>query len=823
MTHHPRKQRFHAYWSMVTTTLQRARTPWAPVGARRFAPLLSLLFCLPALAACDPATIIVPCARLTDYYPDRDHDGYGSDGASPVSACADPSTASLAYATTRGDCDDANPDVNPGANEYPGDGIDQDCDSFETCFPDADGDGYRPDTPATVVSLDADCGDSMEAGVETPAGDCDDGNADVHPGRIETCNGVDDDCNGAVDDTQDQAWYQDADGDGFGVTTAFVLSCSPVPGHSATPGDCNDADPDAYPFAPETCNGRDDDCDGLADEGFPAYWFQDQDGDGFGDEKGMATCAAADGFVASRGDCDDARNDVYPGAEDPPGDVIDQDCGGGDGPQPSVGPVTSLSTSRATFDTIQAALDAAGDNDTIWVFPGHYAEADIRVPPRDVSLVSTHFAEATVVGPGEEGGAGSAPVFRLEDLSEYDIVLDGLTIAGARNAQGPGGGLFVVRSSPRILGCVIRDNTALSGAGIYVEAGAPRLENCRISNNIALSGAHYAEGAMCSAIGGGGLHATQEARPELIGSLVEDNLATYGGGLLLTSGSDALVHDTRVLYNSAFNPADLEQESTNWDPLGGDGGGAFLCESNATFNNTVFAGNYARVFGGGAILGDNTGGERTGSSATFVNCVISGNSAGMEGGGLEVWMSVPFLRYCTIVGNTTADGAGLCLHDAYTRPIIENSIVAFNAGYNLCLHDDGYGDPDPGGIQYNDFYNDEAVSSFSGNTFDGSTGTSAVLPDSNLAVDPLFLYFDPQGSDLHLARESPLPDSGTPGDIDPDGSPASMGCFGGPAGDAWDLDGDGFPDYFWPGTLDEAPQAVDPAHYDRDDLDPTVH
>ena len=39
-----------------------------------------------------------------------------------------------------------------------------------------------------------------------------------------------------------------------------------------------------------------------------------------------------DGFSArfGGGDCDDTRADVYPGAEDIPGDGIDQDCEGGD-------------------------------------------------------------------------------------------------------------------------------------------------------------------------------------------------------------------------------------------------------------------------------------------------------------------------------------------------------------------------------------------------------------------------------------------------------------------------------------------------------------
>jgi hypothetical protein len=49
---------------------------------------------------------------------------------------------------------------------------------FNVCgVPDADGDGYS-----------------------SCAGDCNDGNAGVHPGTLEICNGIDDDCNGGVDD-----------------------------------------------------------------------------------------------------------------------------------------------------------------------------------------------------------------------------------------------------------------------------------------------------------------------------------------------------------------------------------------------------------------------------------------------------------------------------------------------------------------------------------------------------------------------------------------------------------------------------------------------
>ena len=39
----------------------------------------------------------------------------------------------------------------------------------------------------------------------------------------------------------------------------------------------------------------------------------------------------------------------------------------------------------------------------------------------------------------------------------------------------------------------------------------------------------------------------------------------------------------------------------------------------------------------------------------------------------------------------------------------------------------------------------------------------------------------------------------------------------GPAGGMWDLDTDGVPDYFWPGSLEDAPKGFQSDNYDADD------
>ena len=134
-----------------------------------------------------------------------------------------------------------------------------------------------------LLCTDTDSDESKTEGGLCGPIDCNDGDASVHPGAAEVCNGVDDNCDGIVDES-----FPDEDGDG-------VTTCA---------GDCNDTDPAINPSATEVCNALDDDCDLLVDEGF------DVDGDL------VTTC---------QGDCDDTRADVNPGATEIC-NAIDDDC-----------------------------------------------------------------------------------------------------------------------------------------------------------------------------------------------------------------------------------------------------------------------------------------------------------------------------------------------------------------------------------------------------------------------------------------------------------------------------------------------------------------
>jgi surface protein len=62
-------------------------------------------------------------------------------------------------------------------------------------------------------------------------------------------------------------FFADADGDGFGNAAITINACSQPSGFVSNSTDCNDANANVSPNATEICNGIDDNCNGIIDEG----------------------------------------------------------------------------------------------------------------------------------------------------------------------------------------------------------------------------------------------------------------------------------------------------------------------------------------------------------------------------------------------------------------------------------------------------------------------------------------------------------------------------------------------------------------------------
>lgn len=107
--------------------------------------------------------------------------------------------------------------------------------------------------------------------------------------------------------------YTDADHDGYGDAESgtVLITTFPATGFSNDSTDCDDAVFTTHPGATELCNGVDDDCDMVVDDGVlnPDIWYQDADGDGLGNELvTLLACTQPMGYVNNSKDCDDNSN-----------------------------------------------------------------------------------------------------------------------------------------------------------------------------------------------------------------------------------------------------------------------------------------------------------------------------------------------------------------------------------------------------------------------------------------------------------------------------------------------------------------------------------
>jgi hypothetical protein len=250
------------------------------------------------------------------------------------------------------DCDDNAPANFPG-NEEGCDGLDNDCDGevdegMQTSwFPDGDGDGHGAPTAPVLACVGPD-------GTAASADDCDDDDATTFPGAPEVCDGADNDCDGAIDEGVLLATYPDADGDGFGTAADVAWACTPAPGWSLHQTDCNDVLPEVHPGAPELCDRRDDDCDGVLP-------LVEQDLD-------------VDGQTPCEGDCDDAVPTTLAGAPERCNDV-DDDCDGqaDNAPQDELCPPGFGVDEAVCAPGPPATCELAACADGFWAFDSDYA------------------------------------------------------------------------------------------------------------------------------------------------------------------------------------------------------------------------------------------------------------------------------------------------------------------------------------------------------------------------------------------------------------------------------------------------------------------
>jgi parallel beta-helix repeat protein len=356
---------------------------------------------------------------------------------------------------------------------------------------------------------------------------------------------------------------------------------------------------------------------------------------------------------------------------------------------------TTRNVPTGPYRTIQSAIDACVDGDTVLVADGTYTgfgNKNLDFGGRAITVQSQNGPAVTIID-CEDSGRG----FYFHTGETTTSVVEGFTITNGSADRG--GGIYCVGSSPTIADCTVTGNTAaLYGGGIECLTGASlTIRDCTISGNSAGNA-------------GGGIDCYDGSNPTVVNCVIAGNVAVYGAGIHCEIASPNVTNCT-ITGNEA-----------DW------GGGIYcLYSSSPAITNCTITGNSADNGGGGIFCLDR-------SSPTITNCAISGNSTNSWGGGIYcLYSSSPAITNCTITGNSADNGGGGITTLNYSSPTITNCILWGNAapgGHEIALTSTTH--PSTLTVRYSD------VEGGAGEAY-VEAGCTLDLDGTNIDDDPLFV------------------------------------------------------------------------------------
>jgi len=334
--------------------------------------------------------------------------------------------------------------------------------------------------------------------------------------------------------------------------------------------------------------------------------------------------------------------------------------------------------------TIQAAIDASTDGDTVLVQPGTYTE-NINFSGKSIWVASSDGADVTIIDGNQSGSvvtftSGEGENSRLEGFTLTNG--SGTTV----DAYTLGGGIYCTGSSPSIIDCkIISNSVTSSGGGLYLSSSSPFIDHCTISGNT-------------SGIVSGGIRFDNSSSPKLTYCLITGNTAQYGGGMSIYSGSSPwLIHCT-------------------------------------------FSGNYASIQGGGLYV------HGSGTAPIMINSILWDDAAGSSGQEIYICCGPAMTLKHSDVNPSDITGSVTYLSDNInTDPLFVSPLAAGNApttggDYHLS-------ETSPAidvGIAFFEFNNDTLIDLIASEYFDTAPDMGAFetnFPEPILSVLPDTLEF----------------------------------------------------------------------------------
>lgn len=200
----------------------------------------------------------------------------------------------------------------------------------------------------------------------------------------------------------------------------------------------------------------------------------------------------------------------------------------------------------AEFVTIQHGLDAAAVGDTVLVGPGTYTGSgnrDLDFAGKNLVLRAAAGAASTVID-CMASASSPARAIRFHSGEDHAAVVEGFTLQNGF-AVDYGGGILCDNASPRIVACVIANNSTAhsgDGAGIACFFSTASVEGCVLRGNQAVLGA-----------GGGML--LSHSNVALADCVFEANQGVWGCGLYCEMSRAGLDRCTFLANEGVFDGA----------------------------------------------------------------------------------------------------------------------------------------------------------------------------------------------------------------------------------------------------------------------------